>query len=85
MKSTLSQTMTECPECGSPELRWDSMPRKLTTIADGQLTMRDVETIFFLGCEECSETVVSEVGPDEVAKYLTSSGFFPDMARMDRR
>jgi predicted RNA-binding Zn-ribbon protein involved in translation (DUF1610 family) len=66
-----------CPECGEKRLTWSAGPVKLTTVPDGRLTMNDVQTQFHLGCEECSETLISRVDPDEVAAYLTSQGWRP--------
>lgn len=66
-----------CPECGGGPLVWDAGPVKLNTVADGRLTMRDVETQFWLGCEECSATLVHSVSPDQVAAALTAAGWRP--------
>jgi hypothetical protein len=40
--------------------------------------MNDVETIFYLGCDHCSETLISEVSPDEVAAALTAMAWRPE-------
>jgi hypothetical protein len=67
-----------CPECGAAKaLSWAAGPVKLNTIADGQLTARDVETQFHLGCDECSETLISGVHPDTVADALNRMGWRP--------
>lgn len=66
-----------CPNCGEEELTWSAGPVKLNTVADGRLTMRDVETQFHLGCEECSETLIHSVGAEQVADYLTAQKWRP--------
>lgn len=66
-----------CSNCGSPALVWSAGPVKLNTVADGRLTMRDVETQFYLGCEECSETLIHSVSVDQVAAYLTAERWYP--------
>lgn len=67
----------ECPACGGGPLVWSAGPVKLNSVADGRLTMRDVETQFYLGCEECSETVLHGIEPDQVARYLTHRRYWP--------
>lgn len=67
-----------CPNCGEKTLVWSAGPVKLTQVADGRLTMRDVETQFYLGCETCSETLINQVEPDAVAAFLTSAGWRPE-------
>jgi len=66
-----------CPECESDRLVWSAGPVKLSLVSDGRLTMRDVETQFHLGCEECSETLIHSVSADEVAAFLTKEGWRP--------
>lgn len=66
-----------CPECGEKKLTWSTAPHKKNGVADGRLTMRDVETIFYLGCEECSETLLTHIDPAVVAKALTEMGWRP--------
>lgn len=66
-----------CPACGENRLVWSAGPVKLNQIADGRLTMRDVETQFYLGCEECSETLKVGISADQVASVLTQVGWRP--------
>lgn len=66
-----------CPECGEEKLAWAHGPVKLNPIADGRLTMNDVETSFYLGCEYCSETLVSGIGPDMVVAALNEHRWRP--------
>jgi hypothetical protein len=67
----------QCSACGAYRLVWSAGPVKLSPISDGQLTMRDVETQFYLGCEECSETLIHSVSADEVAQALTARRWRP--------
>lgn len=64
-----------CPECGEERLVWSAGPVNRSGVADGRLTMRDVVSEFYLGCEGCSETLVSGVHPDVVAAKLTKMGW----------
>jgi ribosomal protein S27E len=66
-----------CRECGEETLVWSAGPVKLNGVADGRLAVRDVETQFYLGCETCSETLISGVSPDEVAAALTERRWRP--------
>jgi hypothetical protein len=67
----------QCPECGTWRLVWSAGPVKLAPVSDGRLTMRDVETQFYLGCEECSETLIHSVSADQVAAFLTTRRWRP--------
>lgn len=66
-----------CPECGERRLVWAAGPVNRSGVVDGRLTMHDVVSEFYLGCEECSETLISSVHPDEVARALTDRGWRP--------
>jgi hypothetical protein len=66
-----------CPECGERKLTWSAGPVKLSQVPDGRLVMRDVETQFYLGCDHCSETLISQVDPEQVAQALTKIGWRP--------
>lgn len=67
----------QCPECGEYALRWSAGPVKLNTVADGRLTMRDVETQFYLGCESCSETLIHSVSVEQVLPLMNSRRWRP--------
>jgi len=48
----------KCPECGSEKLTWDTGVRSACNgVVDGRFKMNEIEGIFILGCDECSETV----------------------------
>lgn len=66
-----------CPACGEKQLSWGTHPHKLTNVADGRLTANDIETIFYLACDYCSETVIPIVDPQVVAAALTEMGWVP--------
>lgn len=60
----------KCTNCESTELSWFAHPIKSTEVQDGRLRASDVTTAFFLGCDECSETL-KQVHPDIIAALLT--------------
>lgn len=60
---------TRCPKCGSRSLRWDCTLRARHAVPDGRLKLNEVSGLFYLGCEECSETVI-RVSDDDVTKLL---------------
>ncbi len=64
--------VTECRECGSTNLTWHCGQKNLAGVTDGRLRLHDVGTEFFLGCDDCSETL-RVVSGDKVAEILTSS------------
>lgn len=66
-----------CPACGEKALAWNPHPKKLTGVVDGRLRASDVETIFYLSCDYCSETLIPEVSPREVAEALTAMKWTP--------
>lgn len=67
---TLPPTIaTRCPECESTNLIWDHTPNKLTDVVNGRLTTHDVETLFYLGCGTCGETL-AHLSPDNLAAIL---------------
>lgn len=66
-----------CPACGEKELSWGVVPHNKSGVVDGRLTLNDVETIFYLGCDHCSETLLAHVSPDVVAAALTLAGWRP--------
>lgn len=66
-----------CPACGEARLAWSAGPVKLTSVVDGRLTMGDVETQLYLGCEECSETLITGVTVDQVLPFLNESRWRP--------
>lgn len=62
----------ECPECGGTNFSWDYAKRNTSGVVDGRLRMHDIAVDFFLGCNDCSETV-RVVPAGEVADFLTNA------------
>lgn len=67
-----------CPECGHHGLTWDTWSVKTTGVPEGRLRSNEVATMFFLGCDGCSETLITRVTADEVAAALTENGWRPE-------
>lgn len=61
-----------CPECGSNDTEWHCTQTTTSGVMDGRLRMSEVTTIFFLGCNSCSETIRTMSG-DEVARMMTDA------------
>jgi hypothetical protein len=66
------KSVTKCRACGSSDLQWHCSQNTSNGIVNGRLNLNDVHTEFFLGCNECSETLCVENG-DVVAKHLSES------------
>lgn len=60
----------QCPECGGSNLEWGVAIRNTSGVVDGRLRAHDMTCDMFLGCAECSETIMV-VDANEVAAYLT--------------
>jgi hypothetical protein len=60
-----------CRECGSKSLSWGFAIINKSTVQNGLLRISDVDGLFYLGCDECSETV-TQVSPDEVVELLSA-------------
>lgn len=59
----------ECPECGSSDTEWHCALTTNSGVVDGRLRMHDVASVFYLGCNCCSETIRTVSG-DDVARFL---------------
>lgn len=62
-----------CQECDGTELSWQSMvvSRRSRNFVPWDRTM------FFLGCDECSATVITEISAEDVAEVLNKYGWRP--------
>lgn len=60
-----------CPECGEEKLTWAAFPGARS------LYDWDTETTLHLGCEGCSETLISGVGLDLVVAVLNKHRWRP--------
>jgi hypothetical protein len=64
-------TITDCCECGSTELSWQTSIVNRSDVQQGRLNTNDVECVFSLGCDECSETLAL-VTADQIAGGLNN-------------
>lgn len=62
---------TECKECGSTSLYWFTNVRIKNNVVQGRLNTHDMECVFVLGCEECSETLHIQ-SADAIAQLLAA-------------
>jgi hypothetical protein len=67
-----SENNPKCGECGSTDLEWGCTQNTNSGVVDGRLKLNEVQTIFYLGCNFCSETVKT-VNADEIAIMLTDN------------
>ncbi|MBV4507733.1 hypothetical protein HU751_023150 [Pseudomonas sp. BW13M1] len=65
-------SITECRECGSTSLTWDTHNKNISQAQHGRLTTQDIRCQFVLGCDHCSETL-AVVSADQVAAWLTET------------
>jgi len=61
-----------CKECGSTSLTWQTSNITRSGFQQGRLNTNDIECLFFLGCDECSETLAT-VCADKVADLMNKS------------
>lgn len=62
--------VTQCHECGSQALSWQTTSKASSDIPEGRLRSSEVKTLFVLGCDSCSETL-KILSADQVAGSLT--------------
>ena len=62
----------KCKECGGSHLTWQTSIINRSDVHQGRLRSNDVECLFFLGCDECSETLMT-VGADKVADLMNAT------------
>lgn len=63
---------TKCKHCGSEHLTWDTMIINRSNVQHNRLSVNDVECVFFLGCDECSETLMT-VSADKIALQMNKA------------
>lgn len=61
-----------CPNCGSKKHSWDTTVIKNTAVQDGLLKLNETSGLFYLGCDECSETLL-RVSAEDVASYMNNA------------
>ena len=66
--------MKTCTNCGSHNLQWHCGTENVGGAVNGRLEIHDVKPIFYLACEDCSETLEHMSG-DKVAEILKESQF----------
>lgn len=69
--AVLPWNVHSCPECGSKSLTWDSAEINKTDVAHGRLRVSDITGMFYLGCDECSETLL-RVSMGEMTGFLNA-------------
>lgn len=65
-------SITDCKECGSTDLTWQISIVNRSNVMQGRLNTNDVECIFALGCDQCSETLAT-VSADKVAGMMNAT------------
>lgn len=56
-KTAQAFTTTTCRHCGGKALTWATSILNRSDVQQGRLNTRDVECVFYLGCDTCSETL----------------------------
>ncbi len=64
-------SITECRECGSTALTWATHSKTDSGVPEGRLRSSEVQCLFVLGCDECSETL-AVVSADKLAGLLNA-------------
>lgn len=68
--------MKSCPNCEGTSFTWGTSLVKNQNICNGLLRISDVSAVFYLGCDDCSETL-QVVSPDLVAEELNKINYQP--------
>ena len=72
--------ITKCNDCGSTNLTWHSSIVNRSQVPQGRLNTHDMDCDFYLGCDNCSETL-GVAGADAIAQHLTALLRANDTAR----
>lgn len=65
---------THCNDCGSDDLEWFSKTHTNSGVQDGILCLGEVTTIYFLGCNNCSETL-QLMNEDQMLTFINGAYF----------
>lgn len=65
-------SITSCRVCGSADLTWQASIANRSNVQQGRLNTNDVDCIFSLGCNHCSETLAT-VSADKVVSMLNET------------
>lgn len=65
---------TTCKECGGAALTWQTTNQVHLgcSVQNGRLVTSDVECLFFLGCDDCSETLLT-LNADDITRSLNAA------------
>lgn len=64
-------TITTCRHCGGHALTWATSIVNRSNVQQGRLNTHDVECVFYLGCDTCSETLAM-FSADRVADVVNA-------------
>jgi hypothetical protein len=70
-KTAQAFTTTTCRHCGGTALTWATSIVNRSAVQNGRLNTHDVECLFHLGCDTCSETLAM-VSADRVADLVNA-------------
>lgn len=70
-KTAQAFTITHCRHCGGHALTWATSIINRSAVQQGRLNTHDVECVFYLGCDTCSETLAM-VSADRVADLVNA-------------
>jgi len=62
----------KCRECESTSLKWQAVNTNRGGVAEGRLRTHEVTCVFVLGCDDCSETLLT-VSADKIAEQLSQA------------
>lgn len=69
---TVDETpISQCKQCGGEHLTWQTSIVNRSDVQQGRLNTHDVECLFFLGCDNCSETLAT-ISADKVAGLMNA-------------
>lgn len=60
---------TQCTHCGGTNLTWDWRAYNKSDVQEGRLRTNDISVQFYLGCDDCSETL-QVMSPAKVTALL---------------
>lgn len=61
-----------CRACGSTKLTWQEFNSNRSSVQQGRLNTNDVECLFVLGCDDCSETLAT-VSASRIASLMNDA------------
>ena len=73
---TIDGVPSECRECGSAALSWFAQNTVPNGIQQNRLNTSDVQCVFVLGCDDCSETL-KIISADKIAEHFNKPAAQP--------